>query len=203
MRAGRKPRPRAGGHPPGDLARGCHAHAWTDYPELKNRFREVVRRIQPDLVHAGPLQRVALLPAMIGFHPLLSMSWGFDIMEDAYRDFIWSAATRYVLKRSDWFTADCQTVREKVEGYGFPPERITIFPWGVDLEIFQPKDCRYERSQIGYEDDFADHAHALVEPRYGVGCGAGGFLARLPAKSPNAYADDGRGARRSARSNNS
>lgn len=149
--------------------------AWTDYPELKNRFREVVRAIQPDLVHAGPLQRVALLPAMIGFHPLLSMSWGFDIMEDAYRDPIWSAATRYVLKHSDWFTADCQTVREKVEGYGFPPERITIFPWGVDLEIFQPKDCRYERSQIGYEDDLLIMHTRSWEPRYGVDVALEGF----------------------------
>ena len=92
---------------------GATRTAWTDYPELKNRFREVVHDIQPDLVHAGPLQRVALLPAMVGFHPLLSMSWGFDIMEDAYRDPIWRSVTRFVLKHSDWFHRGLPDSQEK------------------------------------------------------------------------------------------
>ena len=144
-------------------------------------------KIQPDIVHAGPIQRVALLPALIDFHPLLSMSWGFDMLQDAYRDFIWQAATRYVLKRSDWFVADCLTVRRKAEGYGFSPEKMTIFPWGVDLDVFQPLDRGFMRRQVGYEEDLLIVHTRSWEPRYGCGYCLAGFLAGIPARAAYPY----------------
>jgi len=166
------------------LPEGIHAVAWReetihtswlDYPRLKRQFEQVLRAIRPDIVHAGPIQRVALLPAMAGFHPLLSMSWGFDMLEDAGRDLLWQAATRYVLKHSDWFAADCQTVRLKAESYGFPAGRMTIFPWGVDHDIFQPRDRGFMRRQLGYEEDLLIVHTRSWEPRYGVDVALEGF----------------------------
>src|SRR3970040_625875 len=46
----------------------------------------VLDEIRPDLVHAGPVQSCGLLTAIAGFHPLLVMSWGSDILVDADRD---------------------------------------------------------------------------------------------------------------------
>ncbi len=156
--------------------RGEATHTrWLDYLDLKHKFQRVIDEIQPDIVHAGPIQRVALLPALIDFHPLLSMSWGFDLLQDAYRDFIWQAATRYVLKRSDWFTGDCLAVRRKAEGYGFAPEKMTIFPWGVDLDVFQPLDRGFMRRQVGYEEDLLIVHTRSWEPRYGVDIALQGF----------------------------
>jgi glycosyltransferase involved in cell wall biosynthesis len=148
---------------------------WLDYLKLKDSFAGVIDKVKPDIVHAGPIQRVALLPALTGFHPLLSMSWGFDLLEDAYRDPIWRWATRYVLDRSDWFTSDCQTTRRKAEAFGFPEGRMTIFPWGVDQEIFQPKDRGFMRRQVGYEEDLLIVHTRSWEPRYGVDVMLQGF----------------------------
>jgi len=152
---------------------------WLDYPHLKKQFAEVIQDIKPDIVHAGPIQRVALLPAMAQFHPLLSMSWGFDMLEDADRDIVWRAATRYVLKHSDWFTADCQTVKRRAESFGFPADKITIFPWGVDQEVFQPKDRGFMRRQVGYEEDLLIVHTRSWEPRYGVDVMLEGFWRAL------------------------
>ena len=150
---------------------------WLDYIGLKKKFAAVLEEVQPDVVHAGPIQRVALLPALAGFHPLLSMSWGFDMLEDAGRGPLWRAATQYVLDRSDWFAADCHTVRRKAQTFGFPPERMTIFPWGVDHEIFQPKDRGFHAPPGGLRGRSADCAHPLVGTALRRGRHAGGLLA--------------------------
>lgn len=148
---------------------------WLDYLSLKSKFAAVIDDVQPDIVHAGPIQTVALLPVLAGFHPLLSMSWGFDMLEDMDRDFIWKAATRYVLDNSDWFTADCHTTRRRAEALGFPSERITVFPWGVDHDVFNSKGRKAARKQIGFEDDLLIVHTRSWEPRYGVDVMLRGF----------------------------
>ena len=54
----------------------------TDIPRLTQELSDILKEVQPDLVHAGPLQDLAFLVARTGFTPLLSMSWGFDLMHD-------------------------------------------------------------------------------------------------------------------------
>jgi hypothetical protein len=48
-------------------------------------LKKVLRSVKPDLVHAGPIQRAAFLTALAGFRPLVSMSWGYDLLVDAER----------------------------------------------------------------------------------------------------------------------
>ena len=98
-----------------------------EYPLIKDEFARAVERIKPDLIHAGPIQRVAYLAALIGFHPLLTMSWGFDLLEDAKRDERWAEITRFVLERSDWFTSDCRTTRDLAVFYGMVRSALPFF----------------------------------------------------------------------------
>lgn len=146
-----------------------------EYPLIKDEFARAVERIKPDLIHAGPIQRVAYLAALIGFHPLLTMSWGFDLLEDAKRDERWAEITRFVLERSDWFTSDCRTTRDLAVSYGMDPQRATIFPWGVDLDLFNPERRGMMRRQVGYEEDLLIVHTRSWEPRYGVDVALSGF----------------------------
>lgn len=146
-----------------------------DYQEIKGKFSKTVARIQPDLIHAGPIQRVAFLPAMVDFHPLLTMSWGFDLLEDARRDETWEEITRFVLQNSDWFTSDCQTTRDLAVEFGMDANRTTIFPWGVDLQLFTPIRQGLMRRQVGYEEDLLIVHTRSWEPRYGVDVALEGF----------------------------
>ena len=97
----------------------------------------VIQRIQPDLIHAGPIQRSAFLVALSGFKPLVSMSWGYDLIHDAGRNPLWRRATRYTLKRSAALVGDSEIVRQLAIQYGMNPERIITFPWGVESGTFQ------------------------------------------------------------------
>lgn len=110
--------------------------ALRDGPGLLFELKRVIRQVKPDLIHAGPLQRSAFLVALAGFHPLVSMSWGYDLIQDAQIDPGWRWATRYTLKRSAVMVGDCSTTRQIARTFGMPDERIVTFPWGVDLAHF-------------------------------------------------------------------
>jgi glycosyltransferase involved in cell wall biosynthesis len=117
----------AGGKQPARLKDGFH---------LQDDFRRVIQKIKPDLIHAGPIQRSAFLAALSGSRPLVSMSWGYDLLIDANRNPFWRWATRYTLKHSDAFVGDCDTIRNLAISYGMAVDRIVTFPWGIDLRHF-------------------------------------------------------------------
>ena len=145
----------------------------TDGPRLLLELRTIIRRIQPDVVHAGPIQSCALLAALSGAHPLLVMSWGFDLMKDVDRGSLWRWATKYVLKRADWFTSDCEATHDRAREFGLPSGRTTVFPWGVDLQHFsrQPRQELAGRSAI-----FTLFCNRSWEPNYGVDVLAKAFV---------------------------
>jgi len=144
-----------------------------DAPRLLMEFRQVIQRIKPDLVHAGPIQTCAFLAALSGFHPLLVMSWGFDLMKDVDRGFLWRWATRFTLKKADWFTSDCQATYQKALVHGLKPGRQTIFPWGVDLQRFSPNP-RWKSPDRGSQ--FIVFCNRSWEPNYGVDILASAFV---------------------------
>lgn len=158
-----------------DWRRNSAKTTWMDYPSLKKKFQRVLQVVKPDLVHAGPIQRVAILPALVNFHPLLSMSWGFDLLEHARKNVWWRGISRFVLQRSDWFAADCETVHRIAIELGLAPARTTIFPWGVDLQVFQPQTRGFMRCQVGYEEDLLIIHTRSWEARYGIDIALEGF----------------------------
>jgi glycosyltransferase involved in cell wall biosynthesis len=113
-----------------------------DGPRLLRDLKRVIRQVKPDLIQAGPLQRCAFLVVLAGFHPLVSMSWGYDLIHDANRSRSWRWATRYTLKHSDAMLGDCAAIRNLAIQHGMPGDRIVTFPWGIDLEHFSPLSSR-------------------------------------------------------------
>lgn len=146
-------------------------------------LKRVLRKIKPDLVHAGPIQTAAFLVALTGYKPLVSMSWGYDLLVDAQKSKSWAWATRYALQHSAAMVGDCQTVRQMAVSYGMPSERIVTFPWGVDLSHFSPGlEARLElppgmRSRLGWgEEVFVLLSTRSWEPIYGVDVLAEAFV---------------------------
>jgi glycosyltransferase involved in cell wall biosynthesis len=114
---------------------------------------------------------------MSGFRPLVSMSWGSDLLIDADRNKWYRRITQYVLNRSDILIGDCQPVREKAISFGVPDERIITFPWGVDVERFSPgEDTAGLRERAGWQDAFVLLHLRTWEPIYGVDVFIRGFI---------------------------
>jgi len=119
-------------------AGGQREFRWSDLPRFALDFRRVVKRLKPDIVHAGPIQTCAFIAVLSGFHPILTKSWGYDLVKDADSSRWMQWVTRYTLKRSAFFTSDANVTRDKAVSFGMKPENIVVFPWGVNIERFHP-----------------------------------------------------------------
>jgi len=127
-----------------------------DGPRLVAALRKVIRDFNPDLVQAGPVQRSAFLAALTGFHPLVTMSWGYDLLMDVHNGAAWEWATRYTLKRSDAFVGDCATIRNLAVDYGMAEDRIVTFPWGANIQKYTPVEIKFQtpiRERLGWGQD--------------------------------------------------
>lgn len=169
---------------------------WRDLPRLRAGLQRVLADVRPDLLHAGPVQTCAFLSALAGFRPLLTMSWGFDLMQDVDRNAWWSWVTRYTLRRSTYFVSDAQVTRNKAVAYGMKPDCTAVFPWGVDLDHFKPlkgaarvaadkKLPRGTRKGSRPDAPFTVFCNRSWEPRYGVDVLARAFV-RVARERPAA-----------------
>ncbi len=155
---------------------------WGRTPVLASDLRRVIADLRPDLVHAGPIQTCAFLAAIAGFRPLLTMSWGFDLMQDADRNAWWRWVTRYTLKRSTFFVSDAEVTRNKAVAFGMDPKCTAVFPWGVDLSRFAParaeagKPVRSGKSRRVRRRPFIIFCNRNWEPFYGVDVLARAFV---------------------------
>jgi glycosyltransferase involved in cell wall biosynthesis len=149
---------------------GSSPAALKDGPRLLFDLRRVLREVQPDMVQAGPLQRSAFLVALTGYRPLVSMSWGYDLIYDARRSALWGWATRFTLRRSAVMVGDSETIRKLAISYGMPDDRIVTFPWGAELERYTPG------PQPGSGSSFTLLSARGWEPIYGVDVIARAFV---------------------------
>lgn len=147
-----------------------------DVPLLLDSLRRVLQDYQPDLVQAGPLHSAALLVALSGFRPLVATSWGYDLLIDAHKNHQYRQATRFTLQRAAVFVGDCDTIRQQAELFGMPPERIVTFPWGVDLQHFQPQGDSSLRRRLDWSpEEFVVLSTRSWAPIYGIEELARGF----------------------------
>jgi glycosyltransferase involved in cell wall biosynthesis len=120
-------------------AGGRREFHWQEIPHLTLDLRRLAKEIKPDLIHAGPIQSCAFLAALSGFRPILTMSWGYDLVMEADKSAWMKWVTRYTLKRSAFFISDANVSRNKAIEFGMNPAKTMIFPWGTDIEHFTPK----------------------------------------------------------------
>ena len=120
-------------------AGGQREFRWSDLPRLVFGLRRIIKEIKPDLIHAGPIQTCAFMAVLSGFRPILAMSWGYDLVQDAESSWWMKRITWYVLRNLAFFTSDANVSRDKAVAFGMNPEKTVIFPWGVDIEHFVPK----------------------------------------------------------------
>ena len=133
-------------------------------------FQSLLKDLRPDLVHAGPVQTCGYVAALSGFHPLVVMSWGSDMVAHADRNAEWRRATEVTLGAADGFFCDCATVRESAQRYAaIPKSRIVQFPWGIKRGSFSPQGPAESRERLGFNSDtFAFISTRSWEPLYDI-----------------------------------
>lgn len=150
-------------------------------------LRGILRDLAPDAVIAGPLQTCAFLAARAGAEPLVAMSWGSDLLVDAHRNRTLERITRYVVRHAAGALGDCQAVHDAFLQFGFrDARRIATFPWGIDLQHFQPQGpVAPLRQMLGWESKPIFLCTRSFEPVYAIDVLVEAF-ARAQAIRPDA-----------------
>jgi glycosyltransferase involved in cell wall biosynthesis len=182
--------------PDAPLPDGVRREAWPARPSADARtpegaralvpaLREVIDRVRPDAVHAGPVHTGGYAAALAGARPRIVMSWGSDVLMDADRGESWAAATREALANADGYVFDCRTVLERARAFApIADDRVALLPWGTDLARFTPGPSPF-REQLtgGRADAFVVLCTRSWEPIYGMDTLVAGF-ARARAEEP-------------------
>lgn len=139
---------------------------------LLPRLKRVIREFRPDVMHAGNTWNEGYLAALSGFHPLLVIPYGSDVLLDTQRSFLFRRANRAVFRAADWVACDAEHLKRKiVADFGYPPEQITIFPKGIDVEsIARLRDPLRAavRKELDWEKHFVLVMSRNHEPVYGI-----------------------------------
>jgi len=146
-------------------AGGQHEFQWRDLPRLVLNFRRVVKKIKPDIIHAGPIQTCAFIAVLSGFRPILAKSWGYDLVMDADKSSWTKWVTRYTLTRSSFFTSDANVTKEKAISFGMNPKNIVVFPWGVNIERFHPKKAESSKKKVSGQKSKVTNRQSQIDNR--------------------------------------
>jgi len=133
-------------------------------------LRKLLKHICPDILHTGWIPDMGYFGALSGFNPTLAMPWGSDILLKPYESRVIMWKTQYALRHANMITCDCELVKNKIiQLSGCSPDKIVIFPWGIDLQTFRPSDTGLRvREKLGWHGNkILIMTRSMDKPLYG------------------------------------
>lgn len=100
--------------------------------------KRLIKRINPDIVHAHYVTSYGHLALLSGFHPLVITAWGSDILVAPKESLITKWNVKYVLKKAQLITCDAEHMKEAMIELGVDSSKIRIINFGIDTRKFSP-----------------------------------------------------------------
>ena len=129
--------------------------------------RRLVKRLQPDVVHAHNAWGPGWYGAASGHHPLFIHAYGGDLLPEQYagRPALQRHLTSWACRSADRVIVTGRHMVESSGALGLDPARVTLLPRGVDSRHFRPGlDSSALRRELGIAPD----APVIFSPRYQV-----------------------------------
>ncbi len=106
--------------------------------QTRRDLRQLLHRLQPDLLHAHFVRRYAWRAWVSGFHPLVVTPWGSDLLLPPKRNLRTRWWNHQALRGADVVTVVSDAMRAMVISGGAHPNRIRNIQFGVDTRRFSP-----------------------------------------------------------------
>jgi len=100
------------------------------------QLRKLIVDFKPDIVHAHYATSYGLLGSLCGFHPFIVSAWGSDVMDFPLQSPLHRLLIRFNLRCADKLLATSESIADETRKY--TDKKVTITPFGVDLEQFSP-----------------------------------------------------------------
>lgn len=133
-------------------------------------LKYLLRKYKPDILHAGWVQHYGFISALSGYHPLVIIPWGSDILIEPHKSIIHKLLTKYSLRKADMISCDAEFVKKEIINIsGYPEENIVVFPQGIDQNKFNSDvDGTEIRKRLGWEDKKILIMARTFKPVYGI-----------------------------------
>jgi glycosyltransferase involved in cell wall biosynthesis len=106
------------------------------YVSVIPRLRKLIRRLQPDIVHAHYATSYGLLATLSGHDHVVITAWGTDVLIAPRESALLRALLRFSLRRADAVTSMAEHMNASLLALGVAPERLHVLPFGVDVHRF-------------------------------------------------------------------
>ena len=105
------------------------------------RIRTLIKRLDPDVLHAHYVTNYGLFGALCGFHPFVLTAWGADVLFGQIGRYISIVkyVAIYVLRHADLMTCDAAHMKEAMKRLGVPSSKIAVIYFGIDTQKFAPR----------------------------------------------------------------
>ena len=125
-----------------------------------------------ELMHAGPIPDVAGSVAGKINIPLVSMSWGSDILVQIEDDPLLMLRAMKAIEYSDAIICDCHYVEDKIKKLaGQRKPTVFNFPWGISQQRYLQRNKKHgikKRNELGWKDNPVFLSVRNWEPHYQI-----------------------------------
>lgn len=126
------------------------------------RFKKLVGKIKPDILHAHSLYYPAYLTAFLNFQPLVITVWAHDDADPAtaikkgygYKNRWWASwVTKHAMKKAKLITGISQDLLEAITHRGVDRKKLRKFNWGVNTnDMIWSVDKKEAKQRLGLEN---------------------------------------------------
>ena len=116
-------------------------------------LKTIIEEVKPDILHGGYASISGFVCALSGFHPFLLMPWGSDILFQPKKNPVINIIVTFSINHADMITCDADSVKnELIYRYNYNPNSIVVFPWGIDLNLFNPNNNKLPIELLDWQD---------------------------------------------------
>jgi len=119
-------------------------------------LRKVIKKINPDIVHAFHITSYGIPAALSCFHPLVLSALGSDIAIEPEKSRKTEFLVKFILKKAVLVHTGHETGRKRLVELGCNKEKIFVQPFGVEVNEFSP-DSRSQslRRELNIENKYS------------------------------------------------
>jgi len=118
------------------------------------QVRKLIKKINPDIIHAYYITDCGFLGALSGFHPFVVRAMGSDILVGPGQSTFIKIITKYALRKADLITCAGENLLERVVELGVKRQKIKVSNLGVDTQEFRPLPASrsVKKKELGLSD---------------------------------------------------
>ena len=110
-----------------------------------SQIKKIIKKVNPDLLHAHYAGTYGLLGALTNFHPFVVTAWGSDVfLTKGFKKML----VKFVLRKADLLTCDGENTTKAMISLDASPEKIKRICFGTDVEKFKPVNEKKQTSGL-------------------------------------------------------